>query len=188
LNKKTFQILDLMTEESLRYPIGRFSPPAKITREDRENYLAEIQELPTDLRHAVSDLTDEQLDTPYREGGWTLRQVVHHVPDSHANSYVRFRWTLTEEQPMIKAYYEDRWAELPDAASAPVEPSLQLLKAIHQRWLLLLRAMNDQDYARALVHPETKKVIRLDTMLALYAWHGKHHVAHIQSLKDRKGW
>ena len=177
-----------MTVESLRYPIGRFLPPTEVTLQDRENYLAEIEKHPAELRNAVTGLSDDQLDTPYREGGWTLRQVVHHVPDSHANSYVRFRWTLTEDQPKIKAYYEDRWAELPDAASAPVEPSLQLLEAIHQRWLLLLRAMSDEDYARALVHPETNKVIRLDTMLALYVWHGKHHVAHVQSLKDRKGW
>ncbi|MEO0334473.1 MAG: YfiT family bacillithiol transferase, partial [Bacteroidota bacterium] len=117
-----------------------------------------------------------------------IRQVVHHVPDSHVNSYIRYRWTLTENQPTIKAYYEDRWGELPDAASAPVEPSLQLLEAIHQRWLLLLRAMSDEDYARSFVHPETNKTIRLDTMLALYAWHGKHHVAHIQNLKTRMRW
>ncbi len=177
-----------MTEESLRYPIGRFSPPAEVTIQDREKYLTEIEQLPTEMRKVVAGLTDEQLNTPYREGGWTLRQVVHHVPDSHANSYVRYRWTLTEDQPMIKAYYEDRWGELPDASSAPVESSLQLLEALHQRWLLLLRAMNDEDYARSLVHPETNKNIRLDTMLALYAWHGQHHVAHIQSLKDRMNW
>lgn len=177
-----------MNDETLRYPIGRFSPPEAITAQDRQTYFLEIERLPADLRAAVSGLTDEQLDTPYREGGWTIRQVVHHVPDSHLNSYVRFRWTLTEDQPTIKAYYEDRWAELSDAATAPIAPSLQLLEALHQRWLLLLRAMNDEDYSRTLVHPETRKVIRLDTMLALYAWHGKHHVAHIQALKDRMSW
>ena len=177
-----------MTDESLRYPIGRFSPPAEVTSQDRENFLNEIEQLPATMREVVAGLTDEQLDTPYREGGWTLRQVVHHVPDSHANSYIRYRWTLTEDQPTIKAYYEDRWGELPDASSAPIEPSLQLLEALHQRWLLLLRAMTDEDYARSFIHPETNKTIRLDTMLALYAWHGKHHVAHIRSLKDRMGW
>ena len=177
-----------MSDESLRYPIGKFSFPDAVTPSDREKYLAEIERLPTDLRKVVEGLTDEQLNTPYRDGGWTVRQVVHHVPDSHMNSYVRYRWTLTEDQPTIKAYYEDRWAELPDASSAPIEPSLQLLEAVHRRWMLLLRAMNDEDYARSFTHPETSKVIRLDSMLALYAWHGKHHVAHIQSLKDRMGW
>ncbi|MEM6844899.1 MAG: YfiT family bacillithiol transferase [Bacteroidota bacterium] len=177
-----------MTTESLRYPIGRFSPPNGVTPSDRERYMGEIERLPATMRDVVVGLTDEQLNTPYREGGWTLRQVVHHVPDSHTNSYIRYRWTLTEDQPTIKAYYEARWGELPDASSAPIEPSLQLLKALHQRWLLLLRAMNDKDYSRSFLHPETNENIRLDTMLAMYAWHGKHHVAHIQSLKDRMGW
>ena len=177
-----------MTDESLRYPIGRFSPPVEVTPTDREKYLTEIERLPSEMRNVVAGLSDEQLDIPYREGGWTIRQVVHHVPDSHVNSYIRYRWTLTENQPTIKAYYEDRWGDLPDAASAPGEPSLQLLEAIHQRWLLLLRAMSDEDYARSFVHPETNKTIRLDTKLALYAWHGKHHVAHIQNLKTRMRW
>lgn len=177
-----------MTDETLRYPIGRFSPPEEVTLPDRNRYLEEIEHLPDLLRTTVSGLTDSQLDTPYREGGWTVRQVVHHVPDSHLNSYVRFRWALTEEQPTIKAYYEDRWAELPDASSAPIEYSLQLLDATHRRWMLLLRAMSDSDYARSFVHPEMQKTWRLDTTLALYVWHGKHHVAHIQSLKEREGW
>lgn len=177
-----------MTDESLRYPIGRFSPLEEVTVADREKYLSEIEQLPTAMRAVVAGLTDEQLNTPYREGGWTLRQVVHHVPDSHANSYIRYRWALTEDQPTIKAYYENRWGELSDASSAPVEPSLQLLEALHQRWLLLLRAMTDEDYARSLVHPDMRHPIRLDTMLTLYAWHGQHHVAHIQSLKDRMNW
>ena len=184
----TITTLNYMTNEDLRYPIGKFSAPAEITPQKRVAYLQEIEALPASMRAVVAGLTDKQLDTPYREGGWTVRQVVHHVPDSHLNSYVRFRWTLTEDQPTIKAYYEDRWAELPDASSAPIEPSLQLLEALHQRWLLLLRAMDDEAYTRTLVHPQTQKVIRLDTMLAMYAWHGKHHVAHIQSLKDRKEW
>lgn len=177
-----------MTDQDLRYPIGDFSFPDKVTPQEREAYLQDIERLPINLRAVVTGLTDEQLDTPYREGGWTIRQVVHHVPDSHLNSYIRFRWALTEDQPTIKAYYEDRWAELPDASSAPIEPSLQLLEAVHQRWLLLLRAMDDQAYSRTLVHPHTQRTIRLDEMLALYSWHGKHHVAHIQSLKDRKDW
>ncbi len=177
-----------MTDESLRYPIGQFSPPEEVTKSDREKYLNEIERLPATMRKVVAGLTDEQLDTPYREGGWTLRQVVHHVPDSHANSYIRYRWALTEDQPAIKAYFEDRWGELPDASSAPVGPSLQLLEALHQRWLLLLRAMNDEDYAHSLIHPDMRNPIRLDTMLALYAWHGQHHIAHIQSLKNRMNW
>lgn len=177
-----------MHDETLRYPIGKFSAPSDITPAQREEYIAGIEKLPQDLRQAVASLSEEQLDTPYREGGWTLRQVVHHIPDSHINSYVRYKWTLTEDNPTIKAYYEDRWAELPDTQYAPVALSLDLLKAVHQRWVVLLRHMQEDDWAKSFVHPGGQRTIRLDTALAMYVWHGKHHLAHIESLKQRKGW
>jgi hypothetical protein len=170
-----------------RFPVGRFTPPAVITPEDRERYLREIEEAPGRLREAVSGLTEDQLDTPYRDGGWTVRQVVHHVPDSHINSYVRFRLALTEEEPTIRPYLEDRWAELADARTAPVEVSLGLLESIHRRWALLLRSLNNEQWALRFRHPELG-VVPLDRNLALYAWHGRHHVAHVTSLRDRRGW
>ncbi len=177
-----------MDNETLRYPIGKFSAPSEVTPAQREEYIAEIKKLPQDLRRSVASLNEEQLDTPYREGGWTLRQVVHHVPDSHINSYVRYKWTLTEDNPTIKAYYEDRWAELPDTQYAPIALSLDLLEAIHQRWVILLRHMQEADWAKSFVHPDGQRAIRLDTALATYVWHGKHHLAHIESLKQSKGW
>ena len=136
---------------------------------------------------AVAGLDDRQLDTPYRPGGWTVRQVVHHYADSHANSYVRFRLALTEDAPVIKPYDEQRWAELPDAKSAPISVSLTLLSALHQRWVLLLRSLDDQTFARTFIHPELGEM-RLDKTLGLYAWHCHHHVAHITNLRARQGW
>lgn len=170
-----------------RFPVGRFAPPETITPQDRERFLREIEEAPGRLRDAVSGLTEAQLDTPYRDGGWTVRQVVHHVPDSHINSYVRFRLALTEEEPTIRGYLEDRWAELADARTAPVEVSLGLLESIHRRWALLLRSMTSEQWALRFRHPDLG-VVPLDRNLALYAWHGRHHVAHVTSLRDRKGW
>lgn len=177
-----------MTNEAIRYPIGKFSAPETISPEQRQQYITEIAQLPQTLRKAVEKLSDPQLDTPYREDGWTVRQLIHHVPDSHINSYVRFKWTLTEDRPTIKAYFEDHWAELPDTKHTPVEVSLRLLEALHQRWVILLKNLHDEDWIKAFIHPETHKTIRLDTALAMYAWHGKHHVAHIQNLKDKMGW
>ena len=170
-----------------RFPVGRFAPPATITPADRERFLREIEEAPARLRAAVSGLTDGQLDTPYRDGGWTVRQVVHHVPDSHLNSYMRFRLALTEEEPTIRPYFEDRWAELTDARTAPVEVSLALLEALHRRWALLLRSLTDEQWALRFRHPDLGAV-PLDRNLALYAWHGRHHTAHVTSLRERKGW
>jgi len=135
----------------------------------------------------VAGLTGAQLDTPYRPGGWTVRQVVHHVPDSHLNSYVRFRWALTEEEPDIKAYHEDRWAELADARTAPVEVSLALLDSLHARWVALLRSLNEQEWKRTFRHPQ-HGLITLEKNAALYAWHGRHHTAHITRLRERNGW
>jgi len=139
------------------------------------------------LRAALSGLSEEQLATPYRPGGWTLRQLAHHVPDSHMNSYVRFRLALTEDEPTIKPYLEDKWAELSDAQSAPVELSLSLLDALHARWILLLRSIADDGWQRTFRHPELG-LMTLEKNLALYAWHGRHHVAHVTSLRERKGW
>lgn len=171
-----------------RYPIGRFQAPDPITAEHREQWMKDLEEAPALLRRAVAGLSEEQLDTPYREGGWTPRQVVHHLVDSHINSYCRFRLALTEEEPTIKAYKEGAWADLPDARTAPVEPSLVMLEAMHDRWLRLLRAMSDAEFARVFVHPEYGTKIRLDRTLGIYAWHGKHHVAHITGLRQRMGW
>lgn len=170
-----------------RYPIGRFQREPNPTAEWRRARIAEIEEAPARLREAVAGLSDEQLDTPYREGGWTVRQVVHHVPDSHLNAYVRFHWAMTEDEPGIKTYEEARWAELPDARTAPVEVSLALLEALHRRWLLLLRSMTAADFARTLRHPEMG-VLTLDHMLTIYSWHGRHHVAHVTALRERMGW
>lgn len=169
-----------------RYPIGKFNGQAAGSDGERRRFLKDIEQTPARLRAAVEGLSDKQLDTPYREGGWTVRQVVHHVPDSHLNSYIRFKWALTENEPMIKAYYEERWAELPDS-KMPIPVSLTLLDALHQRWTNLLKSFQADHWKKTLRHPELG-VLTLDKMLALYAWHGKHHVAHIQALRDRMGW
>jgi uncharacterized damage-inducible protein DinB len=174
-------------EERLQYPIGKFRPEAEITAEHIAKWIGEIAEAPARLREAVAGLMQEQLDTPYREGGWTVRQAVHHVADAHLNSYIRFRWGLTEEEPTIKPYDEARWAELPDARTAPVEVSLQLLEAVTDRWVRLLRAMSPAEFERKVVHPEAG-VQRLGMLAGLYAWHGAHHTAHITGLRQRMGW
>jgi uncharacterized damage-inducible protein DinB len=171
-----------------RFPVGKFAPPAgPLDEADRERLIREIEEAPAKLRAAVNGLSDPQLDTPYRDGGWTVRQVAHHVPDSHLNSYVRFRLALTEDVPTIKPYMEDRWAELPDARTSPVEISLALLETLHHRWTTLLRSLTDAQWRRSFRHPELGEVT-LDRNLALYAWHGRHHVAHVTALRSRMGW
>jgi uncharacterized damage-inducible protein DinB len=166
----------------LRYPIGRFSFPESTTPEQRRDWIREMADAPARLRAAVSGLSEPQLDTPYRPGGWTVRQVVHHLPDSHINSYVRFKLALTEDTPTIKPYDEALWAKLPDAVATPIETSLRLMEGLHGRWVGLLESMSDTDFSRAFRHPEIG-MVRLDQNLALYAWHGKHHVAHINSLR-----
>jgi uncharacterized damage-inducible protein DinB len=171
----------------LRFPTGRFQRPQSLTAEQRAQAIDIIAATPGSLRAAVRGLTEAQLDTPYRPDGWTVRQVVHHLPDSHMNSYVRFKLALTEDTPPIKAYDEARWAELPDNRTTPVETSLTLLEALHDRWVRLLRAMAAEDFARRLMHPENGPMT-LETMLALYAWHGPHHVAQITGLRQREGW
>ena len=173
----------------LRYPIGRFERPVSITAAERAAFIQTVAGTPAALREAVRGLDDAQLDTPYRPDGWTVRQLVHHLPDSHLNSYVRFKLALTETEPTIKPYDEKAWAELPDGRSPLVTESLALLDALHARWVYLLRAMAPADFARTLVHPERPGApMTLDVMLALYAWHGRHHVAHITALRERQGW
>ncbi len=173
--------------EDLRYPIGGFSFEGSATADDRRDWIEQIAAAPAKLRAALEGLSASQLDTPYREGGWTLRQVAHHVPDSHLNSYVRVRLALTEDEPVIKPYREDRWAELIDARTAPVEISLALLDSLHQRWVMLLRSLTPADFARTFRHPELG-LMTLEKNLALYAWHGRHHVAQITSLRERMRW
>jgi uncharacterized damage-inducible protein DinB len=170
-----------------RYPIGKFDWSGTSTEAERRKFIAQIEGTPAKLRAAVKGLTEQQLDTPYRDGGWTVRQVVHHLPDSHMNGYVRFKLAATEDQPTIKTYEEELWAELPDAKTAPIEPSLALLESLHYRWVLFLKSLRAEDYARKLKHPELGEVV-LDKYLALYAWHGRHHVAHITSLRERMKW
>ena len=171
----------------LQYPIGRFEWLGPNTTDDRKRYLDEIEQAPARMRAAAAGLSDAQLDTRYRPGGWTVRQVIHHVPDSHMNSYTRFRLALTENKPTIKPYDQSLWADLGDARTAPIEISLVLLEALHARWILLLRGLKPGDFACEFRHPELG-VVSLDRNLALYAWHGKHHVAHITSLRERMGW
>lgn len=170
-----------------RYPIGKFELPANVTPEFRRQAIQTIADTPAKMRAAVRGLTDLQLETPYREGGWTLRQTVHHVADSHVNAYIRLRFALTENQPTIKPYAEADWAELHDAKSAPVEISLNLLDALHDRWTRLLRSLPDSAFARTLIHPEHGSR-SIDWLLFLYAWHGTHHTAHITNLRRQKNW
>ncbi len=171
----------------LRYPVGQFSFTGTISAAERASLIDQIAATPEQMRAAVHGLDDEQLDTPYRPGGWTVRQVVHHVPESHLNSYIRFKLAITEDEPTIKPYFEDRWAELQDALSSPVEPSLNLLEALHQRWVWFLRSLRNEDFDRTFQHPE-QGVVSLNKNVALYAWHGRHHVAHITALHDRNAW
>ena len=170
-----------------RYPIGEFDMDFGVSPELRDARIATIADLPIRLRDAVAGLNDSQLDTEYRPGGWTVRQVVHHVPDSHANAFIRFKLALTEDEPpTIKPYMEDRWANLGDA-KMPVEVSLKMIEAVHERWVALLHSMSYSDFQKEFIHPETGKWT-LDGALALYAWHSRHHIAHITNLRERMNW
>ncbi|PYV03577.1 MAG: putative metal-dependent hydrolase [Acidobacteria bacterium] len=171
----------------MRYPVGKFKLDGDITEAGRRDLIESIARAPAKLRAAVEGLSPEQLDTPYRPDGWTVRQVVHHLPDSHLNAYIRFRLALTEDEPAIKTYEQERWAELEDARTAPVDLSLALLESLHRRWVLLLRALPPAAFARTFRHPELG-VVTLDQQLRMYEWHGRHHVAHITSLKQSMGW
>jgi hypothetical protein len=173
--------------DDVRYPVGRFKKKDALSREERDAALEVLAAAPANLRQAVSGLADSQLDTPYREGGWSVRQVVHHLPDSHLNAYVRIRLALTEEEPTVRPYDEARWAELPDARHGPVETSLALLGAVHERMVRLLRNLDERDFARRFIHPEGWNGT-IDTLVGMYAWHSKHHVAHVTELRSRMGW
>ena len=169
----------------LRYPIGQCSPPSAIRRAELNAWIADLEALPRNLRNAVESLSENQLDTTYRPGGWTARQVVHHIADGHMNAYTRFRLALTEETPTIKPFEETAWAELPDAKSGPVEPSLTIVDGLHRRWVMLLRSLSDDDFKRSYRHPQRGELVRLEETLGYFAWHSRHHVAQILSVRNR---
>lgn len=173
--------------EQLRYPIGRPELSREATPEERERLIGVLADLPRMVRDALDGLTDEQLDTPYRPGGWTVRQVVHHLPDSHVNAYVRFKLAVTEDEPTIRPYDENAWAAEPEARQGAVEMSLVLLEGLHRRWTAWLRELAAEAWDRSLVHPESGPM-NLVQLLRLYAWHSEHHLAHIDRLRDREGW
>jgi len=170
-----------------RYPIGKFSFSGPTSEAQRKQLIDDIAQTPAALRSAVAGLDPKQIATPYRDGGWTVRQVVHHVPESHMNAYIRFKLALTEDDPTIKPYMEDRWARTEDVEATPLEVSLAMLDLLHDRWVRLLRSLKPEDWKRTFRHPELGTV-SLEKSLALYAWHGKHHVAHVTELRKRMGW
>ena len=170
-----------------RFPIGKFNFPAAVSESDRATFIGHIAQAPANLRAAVAGLSEQQLDTPYRDGGWTIRQVTHHIPDSHMNAYVRYKLALTEDVPTIKPYEEARWANLADTKSTPIEVSLALMDNLHDRWVRLLRSLGPDDWKKEFRHPEMG-VVTLEKNLALYSWHSRHHVAHITELRKKMGW
>ena len=170
--------------EKLKYPTGVFRFRGPLGDEERRICLEKIRTLPVQLAGLIGNLSEKQLESTYREGGWTGRQVIHHVADSHMNALIRFKWTLTEETPEIKAYDEKAWAELADTQKTPVNVSVALLESLHARWIVLLEAMSPADFQRTLFHPEHRRAITLDEMLSLYAWHGEHHLGHLKLLMD----
>ncbi len=177
-----------MSDDDLRYPTGKFTPETEpLGAEARAALIDRIAEVPALLEGALDGLTDEQLDTPYRDGGWSPRQLTHHIADSHLNSFVRFKLAVTEDNPTICTYEQEPWAETPDVREVPVAASLAIVKGLHERWAHLLRSLRPDDFGRTVRHPEHGR-IDLDFLLQLYAWHGHHHVAHIQGLRARRGW
>lgn len=177
-----------MTLDKLKYPIGKFEKPLIITNEILSKWIVEISSFPSRLINEVGHLNDQQLDTPYRPDGWTLRQVVHHCADSHMNSFTRLKLALTENEPIIKPYYEERWAELVDSVKTPIGPSLKMIEGIHERWSILLKNLTEEDKGKIFIHPESGKKISLDVNTGLYAWHCKHHLAHITETKKQNNW
>lgn len=171
-------------DDLLRYPIGKFTAKESYSTEELQNFIERIENLPREIEKVINSMTIKQLDTPYRQGGWTARQVVHHMADSHTNAYVRFKWTITESTPTIKAYDEKAWAETPETKLDPVI-SIELLKALHAKWSAMLRRLSPSDFQKEFLHPETKKHMRLDRMTAMYAWHGEHHFGHLKIVANR---
>lgn len=166
--------------EHLRFPVGRYQKPDDLSLPALQKFIRDISGLPALLAKEVAGLSEQELDSPYRPGGWTKRQVIHHIADSHMNSYIRFRWTLTEDTPTIKAYDEAKWAELPDAKNEPISISLALIEALHNRWVKLLEALTEEDLKRTFLHPEDGKAYSLAELIPIYAWHGKHHLGHLK--------
>lgn len=181
---------DLSNEklEQLRYPIGRFKYPEEYSEEQMKEWIINIENFPANLKKEVENLSESQLNTPYRPGGWTIKQLVHHLADSHINSYVRLKLTLTEDEPAIKPYFEERWATLKDSELVPVEESLKLLDGLHKRWTAILKNLTEAQWERKYFHPENKKLVSIKAMTALYSWHCNHHLTHITNLKQKKGW
>jgi uncharacterized damage-inducible protein DinB len=178
----------MTTTEDLRYPVGTYSPQTNISSEELKRLIETFERFPSDLRKTVENLGEEQLDTPYRNGGWTVRQVVHHVVDSHMNGYVRMKLALTENNPTIKPYHEARWAELDDYRTTPLSLSLDLLELLHRRWVIVMRALTPEQLNKKFFHPDNGEEMTLFNQIGLYAWHSEHHMAHITSLLKRKGW
>ena len=172
--------------EKLKYPIGKFDCPLNPSEQKVSDWISIIEHFPSRLNNLVENFTEAQLDTPYRPNGWTVRQLLHHIPDSHMNAYIRFKWTLTEDNPTIKAYYEDRWAELNDSR-APIQPSLKMLEILHEKWVTLLKGLDIEKLNRTYMHPESGENV-LKNVIGMYAWHGNHHYTHIQNLAKREGW
>ncbi len=168
-----------MNNDTLRYPTGKFAPQDTYSKKEIDEFIARMESLPARFEAVAKALSVKQLETPYRDGGWTARQVIHHIADSHMNAYIRFKWTLTEDTPIIKAYDEKLWAQTPEVASDP-QISIALLKALHVKWTTLLKALKPEDLMREYIHPETKKHNRLDRIVAMYAWHGDHHLGHLK--------
>ena len=175
-------------EEQLRYPIGKFKAPEEYTTEYLSERIEEIAQFPVVFKKEVLHLNDEQLNTPYRNGGWTIRQVIHHCADSHMNCLIRLKWALTEDTPTIKFYFEDRWGEMADNATMPVAPSLSFLEGLHFRLAYLMKSLSESDFNKSFIHPEHNASFQIKEIIGTYAWHGLHHLAHITELKKRKGW
>ena len=174
--------------EDIKYPIGQAIIPSEITESHLNEWITVIEDFPSKLNKLVKHLNDDQLDTTYRENGWTIRQVIHHCADSHQNSYIRFKWTLTEDQPIIKAYFEDKWGELFDSKSAPILLSINVLKALHAKWVYLLKGLTSKELKRCFIHPENNEFVSLEKNIGIYAWHCNHHYAHIYNLMKLQNW
>lgn len=174
--------------ETLKYPIGQFVVPASINKEQLNKWIDDLEKLPEQIESATANLSDEQLDTPYRPDGWTLRQVIHHLPDSHMNAYIRFKLAITEKNPVIRPYQEDLWAQCEEARSGSINVSVSLLRSLHVRWAAFLKTLTGEEFNRTYLHPEHNRTFILKDVLAMYVWHGKHHLAHITETIKRNNW